>query len=97
MLLRVGFAIEYLDPENNLRLYYPDFVVLDADGVRHLIETKGVETAEVKHKDAAAKVWCENATALTGKKWTYTKVLQPEFARLQPKQLADLAAWSPPR
>jgi type III restriction enzyme len=92
---RFGFAVEYLDDENNLRLYYPDFVVLDADGVRHLIETKGVETAEVKHKDAAAKVWCENATSLTGKKWAYTKVLQPEFTRLQPKQLADLAALEP--
>jgi len=92
---RFGFAIEYLDPEKNLRLYYPDFVVLDADGVRHLIETKGVETAEVKHKDAAATMWCENATALTGKKWVYTKVLQPEFTRLQPKQLADLAALEP--
>ncbi len=74
---------------------FHDFVVVGADGVRHLIETKGVETAEVKHKDAAAKVWCGNATALTGKKWAYTKVLQPEFARLQSKQLADLAALEP--
>ncbi len=50
--------------------------------MRHLIETKGVETAEVKHKDAAAKVWCENATVLTGKKWQYSKVLQPDFSKL---------------
>ena len=89
---RFGFAIEYLDDERNLRLYYPDFVVVDDKGVHHLIETKGAQTIEVRHKDAAAKVWCENATTLTGKEWRYRKILQTEFARLQPKMLADLAA-----
>jgi type III restriction enzyme len=91
---RFGFAIEYLDDERNLRLYFPDFVVLARDGVRHLIETKGAETVEVKHKDAAARLWCEHATTLTGKKWQYTKVLQTEFEKLQPKELSDLAALS---
>jgi hypothetical protein len=39
----------------NLRSYYPDFVAVDKDGTHWLIEAKGAETAEVVHKDSAAK------------------------------------------
>ena len=31
----------------NLRSYYPDFVALDSAGQHWLIETKGMESAEV--------------------------------------------------
>jgi type III restriction enzyme len=86
-----GFSIEYLDDSKNLRLYNPDFVAVDEDGVHHLLETKGYETAEVKFKDAAAEEWCANATALTKTKWRYRKVAQKEFEELAPKALADLA------
>jgi type III restriction enzyme len=86
-----GFSIEYLDDSKNLRLYNPDFVAVDSDGVHHLLETKGYETAEVKYKDAAAEEWCANATALTKTKWAYRKVAQKEFEELAPKALSDLA------
>ena len=55
-------------------------------------ETKGVEGPEVKHKDHAATLWCENATRLTGTRWAYRKVLQRDFEALEPKSLADLHA-----
>jgi len=87
-----GFSIEYVDDAKNLRFYYPDFVAVGAAGVRYLLETKGAETAEVQHKDRAATLWCENATALTGTKWMYRKVLQREFERLAPRCLGDLEA-----
>jgi type III restriction enzyme len=51
---RFGFAIEYTDSANNLRYYEPDFVAVDADGLHHLIETKGREDIDVAHKDRAA-------------------------------------------
>ncbi len=86
-----GFAVEYTD-DGNLRSYYPDFVAIDDGGVHWLLETKGMETEEVKHKDRAALVWCENATSLTGKTWKYLKVPQKEFERLQPDTLSDLVA-----
>jgi type III restriction enzyme len=86
-----GFAIDYTDG-GNLRSYYPDFVAVNSDGQYWVIETKGQETEEVKYKDQAAKVWCENASALTGKTWKYLKVLQKEFEKLQPDALADLSA-----
>ncbi|MCL4302263.1 MAG: hypothetical protein KJ077_41630 [Anaerolineae bacterium] len=79
----------------NLRYYEPDFVVVTQDGVHHLIETKGREDVDVKHKDRAAQLWCENATLLTGTEWIYQKVLQKEFEKLRPDEFDDLIALEP--
>jgi type III restriction enzyme len=90
-----GFSIDYVDAGMNLRSYYPDFVALDSAGRRWLIETKGMESAEVSQKDAAAANWCENASSLTNVGWRYVKVPQKGFEVLQPRRLADLAALYP--
>lgn len=87
-----NFAIEYVDKASNMRLYYPDFVVRLDDGRHWLIETKGLESVEVESKDQAARLWCENATALTAAPWAYLKVPQKDFARLQPTDFTDLLA-----
>ncbi len=90
-----GFSIDYVDAGMNLRSYYPDFVALDSVGQHWLIETKGMESAEVCQKDAAAANWCENASGLTGVAWRYVKVPQKGFEVLQPRHFADLAALLP--
>ena len=90
-----GFSIEYTDTAMNLRNYEPDFVAIDRTGVHWLLESKGAETGEVPHKDAAAEQWCENATTLTGTKWTYLKVQQKAFETLQPTRLEHLEALRP--
>ncbi|MDQ2807770.1 MAG: DEAD/DEAH box helicase family protein [Chloroflexota bacterium] len=87
-----GFVIDYIDPGANMRYYRPDFVAVTDDGTHWLIETKGAETVEVVHKDRAATLWCENATALTGTPWRYLKVPQKEFQKLQPGDFSDLLA-----
>ncbi len=87
-----GFAIEYTDANANLRYYYPDFVVRLPGGERWLIETKGMEGPEVAYKDRAARLWCENASRLTGSEWQYLKVLQTDFSKLQPGDFLDLLA-----
>lgn len=86
---RFGFTIEYTDSATNLRYYEPDFVAVDLDGARYVIETKGQENIDVAHKDRAATIWCENATLLTGVTWLYLKVPQAEFGKLQPQALSD--------
>lgn len=90
LAMPVGFAIDYTDPAMNLRLYYPDFVAVDDQGVHWLIETKGQENVDVVCKDRAAKQWCENATELTGTPWRYMKVMQVEFDQFHPPTLAQL-------
>jgi hypothetical protein len=90
-----GFAIEYTDGTGNLRFYEPDFVAVTADGIHHLIETKGLEDVSVAHKDRAAKLWCENASKLTATRWAYLKVPQKEFEALRAEALSDLFALAP--
>lgn len=90
-----GFSIDYTDGGMNLRSYYPDFVAVDKGGLHWLIETKGAETAEVAHKDLAARNWCDNATRLTKIEWRYIKVPQKAFEVLQPSRLEHLRALQP--
>lgn len=90
-----GFSITYTDSVANLRYYEPDFVAVTADGVHHLIETKGQEDVDVRHKDGAARLWCRNATDLTGTNWRYIKVPQKEFESLRPNEFEDLIALEP--
>jgi type III restriction enzyme len=89
---RFGFVIEYTDNAGNLRYYEPDFVAVIENEKHYLIETKGLEDVNVVHKDNAAHLWCENATRLTGKQWSYLKVRQTEYGSLQPTLFADFQA-----
>ena len=89
-----GFSIPYTDTRGNLRHYYPDFVVVDDDGISYLVETKGREDIEVARKDRSAIIWAEQATALTGQEWRYVKVLQTDFQEHAPATFADCASAS---
>ncbi len=59
-----------------------------------LVETKGQESLEVRFKDRAAQMWCENATQLTGEPWQYVKVPQKEYEKLQPVEFSDLLIFA---
>jgi type III restriction enzyme len=63
--------------------------------VNGYVETKGREDIDVAHKDRAARIWCENATLLTGTHWEYLKVAQTEFDGLQATEFADLRVLAP--
>ncbi len=82
--MNLGFTIPYTDAAGNLRHYYPDFVVVDRDGIHYLVETKGREDTDVRNKDRSATIWAESATELTGLQWRYVKVMQKTFNELQP-------------
>ncbi len=84
------FSIEYTDQHANLRYYYPDFVAVAEDGAHWIIETKGAETVEVQFKDNAARIWCDNATQLTGVRWDYIKVAQNDFDKMGAKDFGDI-------
>jgi type III restriction enzyme len=86
----VRFSIPYTDSALNLRYYEPDFVAVLDDGRHFLLETKGREDLDVAHKDRAATLWCEHASALTDTPWAYKKVKQTEFEALRPDRFEDL-------
>ena len=87
--LRLGFKIQYIANTGNLRHYYPDFAAVDTDGGHYLLETKGREDTNVANKDRAARLWCVNATRLTGTEWRFVKVGQAGFKELAGRTLAD--------
>jgi len=76
---KTGFHVEYLNKDNHLKLYYPDFIVRTKDGTIWIVETKGREDPDVEFKDARAERWCEDATRLTKNKWSYIKIQENIF------------------
>jgi type III restriction enzyme len=73
------FVLEYISREGALRYYHPDFVVRLTDDSCLIVETKGREDVGVALKDRRARRWCEDATRLAGRTWTYLKVGQARF------------------
>jgi type III restriction enzyme len=63
------------------------------NGEHYLIETKGREDPDVKHKDRAAMRWCEYASNLTKTSWQYLKIPQKEFRKLKPDEFSDLIVF----
>ena len=87
---RFGFKIEYIANTGNIRHYHPDFAAINTAGQHFLIETKGQEDTNVANKDRAARLWCANATRLTGAEWQFVKVAQIDFNKLAGQTLADI-------
>ena len=88
--MQLGFCIQYTDTSANIRNYFPDFIAINEDDSRWIIETKGREDVEVALKDQAAINWCNAATELTKQDWRYLKVLQKDFEELRPIEFEEL-------
>ena len=87
---KIGFFVEYRDSDGNLRLYYPDFVILSDKNERFIFETKGREDIDVEHKDKRTKLWCEDATKLTKDKWSFKRINQEDFERYKFRSIKEL-------
>jgi len=87
---KIGFFVEYKDSKDNLRLYYPDFVVAIDERERLAIETKGREDVDVEHKDKRIIKWCKDATGLSGSKWSFIRADQGEFEKYRFKSVKEL-------
>ncbi|NQT28850.1 MAG: DEAD/DEAH box helicase family protein, partial [Candidatus Omnitrophica bacterium] len=90
IVAKIGFFVEYRDSKDNLRLYYPDFVLITKDSKCLIIETKGIEDVDVKHKDKRIKQWCKDATGSTSRKWSFVRVDQKEFEKHRFKSVKEL-------
>ena len=87
---KIGFFIEYRDSDGNLRLYYPDFVVLMDNNEHFIIEAKGREDVDVEHKDKRIKLWCEDATKLTKSHWYFERIDQEDFEKYRFRSIKEL-------
>lgn len=92
-LHKIGFFMEYRDSKGNFHpAYYPDFISETDDGGFFIIETKGRVDVDVQAKDNRAKVWCEDASQLTGSKWSFLRVNQEEFEKYRFKGIKELVS-----
>jgi len=73
-------------------MYYPDFVVATDKKERLIIETKGLVDVDVEHKDKRIKQWCEDATMLSGEKWSFIRINQEEFEKHKFNSIKELSA-----
>ena len=60
----IGFRIEYRTEDGSIANYYPDFLVRDEAGVVWIIETKGREEPDDRHKFQRLRQWCADASRL---------------------------------
>lgn len=94
------FHVQYLSKTGAVRLYYPDFVAVQAtkDGsVYWIIETKGREFEDTDAKAVHMHRWCEGVAQESGQKWQYLKVLQPVYEGFRRssnvRQFSALVEW----
>jgi len=87
---KIYFLIEYKDSDGDLRLYYPDFVVLTQNNEHFIVEAKGREDIDVQYKDKRIKLWCEDATNLAKSKWSFIRIDQEDFEKYRFKSVKEL-------
>lgn len=87
------FALEYIARSGALRYYYPDFIVRLADDTCLVLETKGMEDLDVALKDRRARKWCSDASALSGRTWSYRKVPQTAFDQFAGESVESLRRY----
>jgi len=85
--LQVGdLRLPWRGPREN---YHPDFVVLEMDGTRWVVEGKrdsDAERQDVLDKADAARRWAQHVSAKTGENWRYLFALETD--------IADAKTWS---
>jgi len=87
---KIGIYVEYLSTSDVVKQYYPDYILETKKGEFYFVETKGLVDVDVERKDERAKMWCEDLTKLTGKKWNFIRVNQQLFESHDFKTFEDL-------
>jgi type III restriction enzyme len=94
------FHVQYLSSAGAVRLYYPDFVAVQATKsgpVHWIIETKGQEFEDTDTKATHMHRWCEEVSKETAQRWDYLKVSQvtfDQFRKATPaRQFNALVEW----
>jgi len=87
---QMGFFVEYRDSKGNFKIYYPDFIIATKKKGNFIIETKGRIDIEVKSKDERMKKWCNDATKLANRSWSFFRINQEGFEKYRFKTLEGL-------
>ena len=84
-------SIEYVKHDGTIGAYYPDFFIKLEDGSRWVVETKGAQSVNDPRKFARLKVWCEDASEITGIEWNCLYIRQEIWNDLKPKPISFIS------
>lgn len=89
--MAIRFHIDYVNADDNISNYYPDFVIKTIDGKILIIETKGLEDLDVPLKTARLKQWCSDINnAQSNVKFDFVFVDQEDFQKYKPSSISEL-------
>lgn len=91
--LAVGFKIDYINADGEIRNYYPDFFVRAKDGQVTIVETKGLEDLNALLKKERLAQWCEDVAKMDATvKPVHLYVTQRSFEKYRPQDFASLVS-----
>lgn len=89
--MAIGFRVDYVNSDGDIKDYYPDFFVRTTDGKVVIVETKGREDLDVPLKLGRLKQWCEDINRIEqDREFRFVYVDQEGFEKYQPKNFGDL-------
>ena len=91
--LAVHFKLDYVNSDDDISNYYPDFLVKLTDGRIVVLETKGQEDLDVPLKVQRIRQWCEDINGMQSDvTYDFVYVDEEGFKKYEPKSFADLLA-----
>ncbi len=87
----LNFKLDYVDNEDSIRNYYPDFLVKRTDKEAFVIETKGREDLNDPLKLSRLKQWCKDINNQGfSTKWSFIFVDEESFKKYRPSNFQNL-------
>lgn len=91
--LAVNFKLDYVNRDNNIANYYPDFIVKLPENRVVIVETKGNADLDAPLKMNRLRQWCEDVNnAQTDWHYECVYVEEEDFTKYKPRNLRDLLA-----
>ena len=91
--LAVHFKLDYVNADDDISNYYPDFLVKLTDGRVVVVETKGQEDLDVPLKTQRLRQWCEDINRMQSDvEYNFVYVDQEGFEKYAPKSFDSLLA-----
>ncbi len=82
---KVGFKIDYINKDGDIRDYYPDFLVKRSEKEFYVIETKGREDLNDPLKLSRLKQWCKDINSQNFSiRWGFIFVDEEGFKKYRP-------------
>jgi hypothetical protein len=89
--LAVHFKLDYVNADNDISNYHPDFLIKLSEKEIYIAESKGLEDLDVPLKMQRLRQWCEDVNkAQSDVKYDFVYVDEENFNKYKPASFKDL-------